>query len=69
MLTRGSLDLVVDDDELEARRAALSLPPRVYQRGYAALYVDHVLQANDGCDFDFLAGTAPTGEPRFFSPS
>ncbi len=62
----GSLDLVVDDDELEARRAALSLPPRVYQRGYAALYVDHVLQANDGCDFDFLAGTAPTGEPKIF---
>ena len=62
----GSLDLVVDDDELEARRAALSLPPRVYQRGYAALYVDHVLQANDGCDFNFLAGTAPTGEPKIF---
>ena len=62
----GSLDLVLDDDELEARRAALSPPPRVYQRGYAALYVDHVLQANDGCDFDFLAGTASTGEPKIY---
>jgi dihydroxy-acid dehydratase len=48
------IDLQVDDAELARRRAALA--PRVPSpaRGYAKLYLDHVLQAEDGCDFDFL---------------
>jgi dihydroxy-acid dehydratase len=47
------LDLVVDEAELAARRAAWTPPARA-KRGYEKLYVDHVLQADKGCDFDFL---------------
>jgi dihydroxy-acid dehydratase len=52
------LDLVVDEAELEARRDAWSPPPRKDERGYRRLHADHVLQANHGCDFDFLRGRA-----------
>ena len=63
-----SLDLLVDDAELERRRAAL--PARqpgaapVPDRGYAALFHRCVLQADEGCDFDFLVpghGARSTG--------
>ncbi|HET9369424.1 MAG TPA: dihydroxy-acid dehydratase, partial [Vicinamibacterales bacterium] len=47
------LDLLVDERELTRRREALSPPPRP-ARGYARLHAEHVLQANRGCDFDFL---------------
>jgi dihydroxy-acid dehydratase len=47
------LDLLVDDAELAARRKLWS-PPKKPVRGYERLYVDHVSQANLGCDFDFL---------------
>jgi dihydroxy-acid dehydratase len=50
----GRLDLDVGVDELERRRAHLVSPTPKYLRGYGALYVDHVLQADLGCDFDFL---------------
>lgn len=48
------IDLLVDEAELESRRAAL--PPPAYDppRGYARLYKREVLQADEGCDFDFL---------------
>lgn len=52
----GVLDLLVDEAELEARRAAWIPDPPHYTRGYAKLYVDHVLQANQGADLDFLVG-------------
>ena len=52
------LDLVVDAAELEARRARWGPPPRKDERGYRQLHVDHVLQANEGCDLDFLRGKA-----------
>jgi dihydroxy-acid dehydratase len=57
-----SLSLLVDDAELARRRAAIqaSVPPGQSaprpSRGYAKLYQDHVLQADAGCDFDFLQG-------------
>jgi dihydroxy-acid dehydratase len=51
------LDLLVDDAELAHRRAGLRLP-RAPERGYARLFAEHVLQADRGCDFDFL--TAPS---------
>ena len=54
-----SLDLVVDDAELEARRAAWEPPERSDTRGYRKLHADHVLQANEGCDLDFLRGRSP----------
>jgi dihydroxy-acid dehydratase len=49
------IDLLVPDDEI-ARRLAGHAPPAAPERGYAALYQRHVLQADKGCDFDFLVG-------------
>ena len=51
----GTLSLDVDDAELQTRRAAWVPPAHVHvKRGYAKLYFDEVLQAEDGCDFNFL---------------
>jgi dihydroxy-acid dehydratase len=51
------LHLEVSEEELARRRAAWQPPASLRQaRGYARLYVDHVTQANDGADFDFLVG-------------
>jgi len=51
------LQLEVGDDELARRRAAWQPPATPRQaRGYTRLYVDHVLQADQGADFDFLLG-------------
>ncbi len=53
------------DAELEARRAAWSPPAPHYTRGYGKLYLDHVTQAEHGCDFDFLHGEpASVAEPE-----
>ena len=49
------LDLLLSDDELNMRRARWN-PPEVPARGYARLYREQVLQATEGCDFDFLRG-------------
>jgi len=48
------IDLMVDEPELARRRSAWRPPAPAPSRGYAKLYVDHVLQADQGCDFDFL---------------
>jgi len=58
------LDLLVDEAELEARRGAWSPPPPHYRRGYGAMFIEHVLQADQGCDFDYLARRAPNPEPE-----
>jgi dihydroxy-acid dehydratase len=51
---RGArLDLLVDEDELARRRAALPAAEPRFERGYRRLFQDHVLQADHGCDFDF----------------
>jgi dihydroxy-acid dehydratase len=55
------IDLLVDEAELARRRAALPPPAPSATRGYAKLYHDHVLQADGGCDFDFLRGPAIPG--------
>ena len=52
-VARRSLDLLVSNQELEARRHH-HIPPIAPARGYAKLYHDHVLPADQGCDFDFL---------------
>ncbi len=62
----GTLDMEVSDAELARRRAALKSPQRVYERGYSKLYVDHVTQAHQGCDFDFLMGNVATPEPPIY---
>jgi len=61
---RRTLNLKVADDELARRRAAWKQPLRKYQRGYGAIFSQHVKQADQGCDFDFLEGTAPVAEPE-----
>ena len=61
-----TLELCVDDAELARRRAAWTAPPRTVARGYTRLYQDHVQQAHEGCDFDFLQGDAATPEPPIF---
>jgi len=61
-----ALNLLVDDAELARRRAAWSAPAQPYARGYTRLYQQHVTQAHEGCDFDFMAGTAPTPEPAIY---
>jgi L-arabonate dehydrase len=50
------LHLDVSDEELERRRALWQPPVEQYERGYYRLYVEHVLQADRGADFDFLVG-------------
>ncbi|MEL7211873.1 MAG: IlvD/Edd family dehydratase [Pseudomonadota bacterium] len=52
----GSLDLLVDDAELQARENMWQKDDPHYSRGYAKLYIDHVLQADQGADLDFLVG-------------
>ena len=52
----GKLDLLVEEEELSARRAYMSTPLPDYQRGYIKLYIDHVLGAERGADLDFLVG-------------
>ena len=49
-----TIDLAVSDEELRKRKAAWQPPVTPPVRGYAKLYMDHVLQAEHGCDFDFL---------------
>jgi dihydroxy-acid dehydratase len=58
------LELKVSEAELARRRAAWKKPEPRYERGYGALYQRHITQADEGCDFDFLEGTAPTAEPE-----
>jgi dihydroxy-acid dehydratase len=58
------LSLRVSDEELAARRAAWKPRGTPYPRGYGQLYARHVTQANKGCDFDFLEGTAPIADPE-----
>ena len=58
------IHLHVSDEELARRRAAWTPPPPRYARGYGAMYSQHIGQADEGCDFDFLQGTAPVAEPE-----
>jgi L-arabonate dehydrase len=56
---RRTLNALLDDAELAQRRNAWTSPPQKDLRGYRRLYEDHVLQANEGCDLDFLRGRSP----------
>ena len=49
------LELLVDAAELARRTAQFKAPAPHYQRGYGRLFLDHVTQADLGCDFDFLS--------------
>ncbi|MEZ0076913.1 dihydroxy-acid dehydratase [Planotetraspora sp. GP83] len=58
------LTLEVPEEELARRRAEWTPPEPYYSRGYGAIYDSHVLQADEGCDFDFLAGAKGVPEPE-----
>lgn len=58
------LDVELSDEQIQARLAGLEPAPAPAARGYQRLYVDHVLQADEGADFDFLVGVEPAGIPR-----
>ena len=62
----GRLHLDISDAELAARLADLKpdTSANIFSSGYARLYVDHVLQADQGCDFDFLVGCRGSAVPR-----
>jgi dihydroxy-acid dehydratase len=61
---RRELNLKVDAAELARRKAAWRQPERKFARGYGAIFSRHIRQADEGCDFDFLEGTAPIPEPE-----
>ncbi|MEV8597721.1 L-arabinonate dehydratase [Streptomyces sp. NPDC052012] len=58
-----TLHLDVDDEELQRRRAEWTPPPVPYERGYGALYLDQITQADTGCDFEFLARPGRVQDP------
>ena len=58
------LSLRVEDDDLARRRAEWRAPEVQYPRGFGRLHALHVTQADQGCDFDFLEGTAPIADPE-----
>lgn len=58
------LELLVDEVELKRRRVAWIPPKTAAAGGYQSLYVEHVLQADRGCDLDFLVGRRDAGIPR-----
>jgi dihydroxy-acid dehydratase len=57
-VAKRSIDLLVDEAELAKRRAALvsAVTPEWARRGYAHLFNETILQADEGCDFDFMRG-------------
>ncbi|MDX1374056.1 MAG: IlvD/Edd family dehydratase [Burkholderiales bacterium] len=61
---RRRLELLVDEAELARRRARWKPPAAPLERGYWKLYYDHVVQANDGADLDFLVGKSGSFVPR-----
>ncbi len=63
-LQNRRLDMQVPENELARRKAAWSKPSPKYERGYGALYLERVMQANQGCDFDFLNRKAETPDPE-----
>src|SRR6266550_3089144 len=58
------LNMRVNEDELARRRAAWRPNEGIYPRGYGKLFMEHIKQAHEGCDFDFLEGTEPIPEPE-----
>ncbi len=61
---KRELNLRVSAEELARRRSAWKPAARKYERSYGVIFAQHVKQADEGCDFDFLEGTAPVPEPE-----
>ncbi|AXQ47925.1 IlvD/Edd family dehydratase [Pseudomonas sp. SAR267] len=60
----GRLHLDISEAELAGRLADLQVPQPLISGGYAKLYIDHVMQADEGCDFDFLVGCRGSAVPK-----
>ncbi|WP_246338701.1 IlvD/Edd family dehydratase [Amycolatopsis endophytica] len=63
-VTARTLNVEVTDEELTARREVWPAPETAYTSGYTWLYTQHVLQADQGADFDFLRGSRGHSVPR-----
>jgi dihydroxyacid dehydratase/phosphogluconate dehydratase len=61
---KRSIHLHVSDAEMAKRKAAWKKPAPKYPRGYGALFSDHIGQADEGCDFDFLSAGGAIPEPE-----
>ena len=63
-----TIHLNISSEEFARRQAAWQPPPRRYERGYGWMFGQHILQAHEGCDFDFLETSfgAPVSEPSIF---
>ncbi|WP_353174510.1 L-arabinonate dehydratase [Paracandidimonas soli] len=63
-----SIHLDVGDEELARRRAQWQAPPPRFERGYGKMFIEHILQADQGCDMDFLTtqAGASAGDPDIF---
>jgi dihydroxy-acid dehydratase len=62
------IHLEISDEELAKRKAAWVAPAPRYERGYGWMFSKHILQADQGCDFDFLETSfgAPVSEPDIY---
>lgn len=65
---KRSISLDIPEEEFARRKAAWTAPPPRYERGYGWLFLQHITQADKGCDFDFLETGfgAPVPEPPIF---
>jgi dihydroxy-acid dehydratase len=63
-VARRQLNVCVSEAVLARRRDAWRPRDEIYSRGYGKLFMQHIKQAHEGCDFDFLEGTAATPEPE-----
>ena len=63
-----TINLDISEEEMATRRAAWKAPERNYERGYGWMFTQHIQQANEGCDFDFLKTDfgAPVKEPVIY---
>ena len=63
-----SLNMLVDEEELSRRRAEWKAPPPRFERGYGWMFSQHISQADQGCDFDYLTAEfgKPAGEPDIY---
>jgi dihydroxy-acid dehydratase len=63
---RKQLNMRITAEEMARRRQAWRPANSLYPRGYGKLFMQHIKQADEGCDFDFLEGTAPIPEPEIY---
>lgn len=61
------LNVLISDEEMARRKSAWQAPPQKFDRGFGKMYSAHILQANEGCDFDFLetkSNTVASSDPE-----